>query len=269
MHHDYYLCADDHLLLPIWRPIPAEIAGQIRGGIRKRGAGQPPIIGDDVIEIDRDGNELARHHIWQLFDPRRDPIKPLQDRWEWTHLNSLDMTPGGELIISCRNNSRVAIIDLEAKKIIWKIGDPMVSLQHHATYVENGNIQIFDNGAQRPLSGPYSRIIEVNTNSSEIVWEYKGQPSHQFFSSFISSAQRLPMGNVLICEGASGRLFEVTRQGEIVWEWINPFVDGQPDGSVTSSLYRAYRYDLDHPALAEQELEPSAYRAINAAHGLI
>ena len=152
MHHDFLLTVDDHILLPIWRTLPDEIASSVQGG-QQRGDDNPHnMIGDDIIEIDRAGNELNRWHTWQMFDPVDDPVRPLQGRWEWTHLNSIDLRPDGNLIISCRNNARVAIIDRDAQKIVWKLGSPVVSLQHHATAVHGGNIQIFDNGMNRPGS---------------------------------------------------------------------------------------------------------------------
>ena len=77
------------------------------------------------------------------------------------------------------------------------------------------------------------------------------------------------MGNVLICAGTSGRLFEVTRRGEIVWEWITPFVNGTPDGDLRTWIYRAYRYSLDHPAVVDQALDPDAYKQVNDALGLL
>jgi hypothetical protein len=58
---------------------------------------------------------------------------------------------------------------------------------------------------------------------SEYNAEKSGRPIWTFFSHFISSAQRQPNGNTLICEGANGRFFEVTPSGEIVWEYVNPF----------------------------------------------
>ena len=85
----------------------------------------------------------------------------------------------------------------------------------------------------------------------------------------ISSAQRLEMGNVFICEGASGRFFEVTRNNELVWEWVTPFVHGSDDGSLSIGIYRAYRYGLDHPAVADRELLASDYRQLNASLGLM
>ena len=45
----------------------------------------------------------------------------------------------------------------------------------------------------------------------------------RFYSPFVSSAQRLPNGNTLITEGSDGRIFEVTRNHELVWEYISPY----------------------------------------------
>jgi hypothetical protein len=48
----------------------------------------------------------------------------------------------------------------------------------------------------------------------------------------------LPNGNTLITEGADGRLFEITPENEIVWEYVSPyFGTNQP----VNRVYRAYR----------------------------
>ena len=76
-----------------------------------------------------------------------------------------------------------------------------------------------------------SRILEINPITKEIVWQYigieSGLASWTFSSSFISSARRLPNGNTLIDEGMNGRMFQVTPDGEIVWEFINPWFGKQ------------------------------------------
>lgn len=36
----------------------------------------PPLLGDDVVDIDAAGNEVRRVETWKLVDPRRDPICP-------------------------------------------------------------------------------------------------------------------------------------------------------------------------------------------------
>ena len=56
----------------------------------------------------------------------------------------------------------------------------------------------------------------------KIVWEYVEKPPELFYSSTAGASQRLPNGNTLITESAKGRVFEVTADGEVVWEFFNP-----------------------------------------------
>lgn len=269
IHHDFHVRQNGNILFPEWVLLPEEIASAVRGGMRSRRKKQPPMLGDDIIEIDQTGNVVARHHTWQYFHPRRDPIQPLENRGEWTHVNGLDQDEEGRILISARSNSRMAILDPGSQSLVWKLTEPEISMQHNPTFVPGGNVQVFDNGMSRPDDLPYSRVIEVDPKTSKVVWQYKGNPPQQFFSGHISSAQRLAMGNVLICEGTSGRLFEVTRNSEVVWEWISPFVDGSDDGRLSVAIYRAYRYGLDHPGVADRELNPQAYRQLNTSLGLM
>jgi outer membrane protein assembly factor BamB len=113
-----------------------------------------------------------------------------------------------------------------------------------------GNLLVFDNGGSsgygfvNPIAqngtGAFaragSRVLEINPVTLELVWSYAAPG--QFFSTNISGAQRLPNGNTLVTEGAGGRVFEVTRDGEIVWEYMNPLFAG-PRSS--NAVYRAYR----------------------------
>jgi hypothetical protein len=48
----------------------------------------------------------------------------------------------------------------------------------------------------------------------------------------------LPNGNTLVTEGPDGRLFEVTKEGTIVWEYIFPEFTGARQ---SNSVYRGYR----------------------------
>ena len=77
-------------------------------------------------------------------------------------------------------------------------------------------------------------------------------------SSFVSGVRRLPNGNVLICAGVPGRLLEVTREGELVWSYQNPFtrkvMTEVPDGPPANAVYRAVRFPSDHPGLAGRDL---------------
>jgi Arylsulfotransferase (ASST) len=67
----------------------------------------------------------------------------------------------------------------------------------------------------RPKGGPFGPAAPL--------WSYTAPNKKDFFSWFISGAQRLPNGNTLINAGAYGIVFEVTPEGETVWKFANPF----------------------------------------------
>jgi hypothetical protein len=265
MHHDFVRLTNGNTLTSQFVEIPRDLEREVRGGYRERYVG--PMISDDYVEVDPRGKEVSRVSLWKLLDPRSDPICTLERRVEWTHTNSLDVNADGEILFSCRSNSRVGIISADRASLRWKYGFPDVAHQHHATFLANGNVQIFDNGMHR-RGVPRSSVVEVNPKTSEVVWRYLADPEPQFLSAHISGADRLPGGSVLICEGATGRLFEVTSKGDIVWEWINPVAHRAPNGAMTNAVFRSYRYALDHPALSGRELNPDRYRELNRAYGL-
>lgn len=170
------------------------------------------------------------------------------------------------VIISSRSASIVAIVARDGK-VVWQLGPDysatpemreirQVIGQHHAHLIPPGlpgagNLLVFDNGGAagygRPnaiaLNGqniyarPTSRVLEIDPVTLKLVWSYTAST---FFATNISGAQRLANGNTLITEGPGGRLFEVTQDGDIVWEYIYPvFGGGKNKGA--NSVYRAYR----------------------------
>ena len=78
----------------------------------------------------------------------------------------------------------------------------------------------------------------------------------------VSGAQRLGNGNTLITEGATGRLFEVSPDHEIVWEYISPWTVPSTFGP-TPAVFRCYRYPADHALLAGRVLDPGRHGELN------
>jgi outer membrane protein assembly factor BamB len=109
--------------------------------------------------------------------------------------------------------------------------------------LDNGNLLIFDNGThRRDHPATFSRVIEVDRRTNTIVWQYADQSLFEFFSPYISGAQRLANGNTLISEGVHGRLFEVTREGEVVWEFVSPHFFDEPSGpDLNNWVFPAFR----------------------------
>ncbi len=142
-----------------------------------------------------------------------------------------------------------------------------------------GNILFFNNGGtDYGRDGDYSSVDEFTPPLNglnydalpqglfgplDLVWTHQAQPAEDFFSSFISGAQRLRNGNTLIDEGDKGLLFEVTVDGDAVWRYQNPIdnsgilFQGDPvPFAPATSLFRASRYPADHPAFAGRTLVP-------------
>jgi hypothetical protein len=197
--------------------------------------------------------------------------------FDWLHINSATyvgpnrwfdqgdtrFTPNN-VIISSREASLLAIVGRDGR-IVWRLGPDFsespelrairqIIGQHHAHIIPKGlpgagNLLVFDNGGSsgygfaNPIApngvGAFaratSRVLEINPVTLDLVWSYTNP---RFFSTNISGAQRLPNGNTLITAGAGGRMFEVTRDGTIVWEYMYPLFGG---ANASNAVYRAYR----------------------------
>ena len=182
------------------------------------------------------------------------------------------------VLFNCRDANLMAIVDRKSGNIVWRLGpdfspgtpDAKVGQivgAHGAHIIPKGlpgagNLLFFDNGGTAGYGAPnpaapvtgfhnvkrdYSRVVEFNPVTKEIVWEYDWYKNHKgilghfgfrFFSPFVSYAQRLPNGNTLITEGDMGRVFELTPKYEMVWEYMTPYAPDAP-------LYRTYRVPYD------------------------
>lgn len=260
-HHDFVRLPNGNTMVPVWVELDEDLHRRVKGGKRLPRERLPRLLSDDLVEVDPAGNEVRRISVWKLLDPKADPIHPNRRRWEWTHVNGIDVNGRGDIVFSARSNDRVGVIDGETGELTMRFTE--THGQHHATWVDDDHVQVFDNGESS------SRVIEIAVATGEITWTFKGSPPHQFFSNYISGAERLWSGSVLVCEGSSGRLFETTRSGEVVWEWINPFLNIRRNGEPSVTIYRAHRYPVDHPAFVGRDLDPQRFANLNHLNGLL
>jgi hypothetical protein len=151
----------------------------------------------------------------------------------------------GNILFSMASINLVGVFDIDKEEIIWHWGPGNIEFPHNPQILDNGNILVFDNGKYRK----YSRVIEVDPFTQEIEWEYKANPPVSFFTETQGSAQRLTNGNTLIVESAKGHVFEVTREGETVWDfWIPEVKNAQRE-----TIYRMNRYPLG--AISQPDLK--------------
>jgi len=197
--------------------------------------------------------EIRKHHPASRLDTAPGP-GPTPDIGvsDYYHMNSLERLPAtslgardkrfreGNLLVSFRNVSLIAVLDKDDRSIQWSWGPGTLEYQHMPTMLTNGHILLFDNG---PFRG-YSRVLEIEPPSGKIVWSYESSPREKFLSKEGGGSERLSNGNTLICETDRGHAFEVTPSGEIVWEFWNPDL-------VRGRRNRFYRFTRVPPALVD------------------
>lgn len=232
-----------------------------------------PVMVDGVQILSADGEvgrrvellPLMREHLqeWRL-DRLRERVEAGEGSslargggpGDLMHANSIEplhtaiegVAPAGAWLMSFRNLNRVAILDAELADVLWVWGSGELQGQHDATQLEGGHLQIFDNGTRRGVS----RVIELDAASGEIVWTFEREG---VFTLLRGGAQRLPSGNTLITESDRGHAFEVTPEGETVWEFWNPDVRHTEAGQERGVIYRMNRYDAAaFPALDQGQI---------------
>lgn len=262
MHHDYLRLDNGNHLYLAWDKLPADVNARVQGGFSD--PKDPEVMWGDLLrEVSPDGNVVNVWRSWEHLNPEQDRICPLESRKEWTHANSLALTIDGDWLLSFRLTSTVAIVDPTTGAFKWKWGPEHLSHQHTATQLPNGHILLFDNGCHRRGMPSFSRVVEVDPATNEIVWSYQDPTVLAFYSFMVSGAERLSNGNTLITEGASGRLFEVTPDHDTVWEYVSPWTIPSNFGP-TPAVFRSFRIDTDDPRLAGRRLDPGDYAALNA-----
>jgi len=252
--HDGIRLKNGNVLLICKKPLPDAVVPKVRGGRPGTEVDDSKIVGDYLVEMTTDGKIVWEWQSWEHLDPAVNGITAVQDNRDgWPFANGFCELPDGNIMLSFRNISTVVMLDRRTGEIYWKLSAPPLSGQHAPSILPNGHILLFDNGPHRlDQTFPFSRVLEIDPATKEIVWKYQETPVSNFFSPRISNAQRLPNGNTLINEGWFGRFFEVTPEGTVVWEYVNPYFGGSPrPQDQTNQVFRAYRYTAEEIARAQ------------------
>ena len=202
---------------------------------------------DIVREVNRKGEVVWEWRAWEHLKREDYPIQECFNDDHWPMINGL-YQKNNIVLMSLRTTSGIIAVNKENNDILWELKYPLVAQQHDPSFTEDGNLLCFDNGNIRPSSIHHSRIVEYDPKTKDLVWSYVDSMPPAFFSPYMGSVERLWNGNTFICESAFGRLFEVTPEGETVWEYVipdfaeypeplNQFITGEHN-----SCFKAHRY---------------------------
>jgi hypothetical protein len=226
-HHDFDIAPDGRILV-----LTNDFSSDKLEGLGKL---DQPYLEDFVVVLSPDGKEMKKISLTRALAQSRYKLLhlaiPSYALGDPLHTNSVQYIDAnlarnfafakeGDVLVSFRDISAVAVLSLDSGQLTWATRGPWL-WQHDASLLPNGRITLFDNlGGFR--DGNSARVLEFDPKSGAVTWIYQGDDAHPFHSPLRSSAETLPNGNVLITESDGGRLFEVTREGEIVWNFVNP-----------------------------------------------
>jgi hypothetical protein len=155
--------------------------------------------------------------------------------------------------------------------------DQRLFYQHNIHWIPKGlsgegHLLVFNNGGGRtpePYSsvdefvpptdkdGRYTRSKRGPFGPDAALWSYSAPNKKDFYSFFISGAQRLPNGHTLINSGAKGIVFEVTPEQEIVWKFANPLknmMGGPPPGKGPPKMVEVFSsFSRDQMGMKEEQ----------------
>ena len=152
--------------------------------------------------------------------------------------------------------------------------DQVLFFQHDAQWVppgypDEGKIIIFNNLVSDTTSsvviitppmdsaGYYSDPGVSSYDPPDFAWAFESVEIH---SKHISGTQQLPNGNMLICKGIDGMIFEVDKDGNLLWKYVNPEGSSGPaiQGKVPemNNVFKCKRYGPDFPGFDGKDLFP-------------
>jgi hypothetical protein len=226
----------------------------------------PPLYEDFVVTLSPRGEELERISLHRaLLRSGFSIFFNLANGWNssnksdgnYLHPNSVDIVTErqaarlpfaepGQVLVSLRTPGALVLLDMDSQEIVWASLGPW-RYQHDPDLLDNGNLLLFDNRGTTGRDGR-SQVLELDPRTLKVEWAYRGSNERPLDSQIRSAQERLPNGNTLITESHGGRILEVTREGEIVWEYINRTVE-TPEGRFTAVVSWAQRISPEFQGL--------------------
>jgi len=238
--HDMRITPEDTVLLLSYN--------RVRHDLRSVDGPRDGEVLDNVIqEIDpATGRLLFEWHSLGAIGLRESRDRPERgEPFDYFHLNSIELGPDGDLLVSARNTCAVYEIDRTTGAVNWRLGGRRSDFrldrasrfcrQHDARWAGDGVMTIFDNRVESRRDRRESRVVKLAVGERRrrvrLLRGYKHP--HRLAAANKGGARVLPNGNVLVAWGAVPVVTEFTRLGRIVFD---ARFAGATDGS-----YRALR----------------------------
>jgi hypothetical protein len=239
--HDFQLAPDDIAYITAYNPIRCNLESL-------KGARGGAIVDTAIQEIDMKTG-LVRWE-WHSLDhvaasESETPTPTSTTPWDWFHLNSIDLEPGGDIFISARSTWAGYQLEGASGKILWRLGGLKSSFkmgpgtetawQHDGRVLANGEITFFDDGSNPPIH-QQSRAVRIaldfKTHEARLVVAYT-HANPPLLAASQGNMQTLANGNTVVGYGGVPAISEYAPDGALLFDGNLPF---------DMSFYRAFRF---------------------------
>ena len=253
--HEFQLTADGTALIPIYTIVPGDLSavgGPKDGKIWDSVLQEVDVAsGRVVFEWHSVGHVPITDSYWKFRK-----VKGKYPPYDYFHINSIEVEPDGNLLVSARNTHALYEIDRHTGKVLWILGGKKSSFQmgagtqfhwqHDARRHADGTISVFDDGAFPKLED-HSRalILRADLAAKKAALEHAYVSPEKLLAKHQGGMQVLPNGHVFVGWGSEPFFTEFAPDGKVVFH---------ATFGKNRDSYRAYRFDWagrprDKPAL--------------------
>lgn len=161
-----------------------------------------------------------------------EPTSNSTDLYDFFHLNSVDVGPDGDVLISARHTSALYDIDRASGAVNWQLGgkgssftvapSASFSYQHDARWQGPDAISIFDNAARdtdhEDADASRGLLLHLDPAGGTVTAAEEWDPPGGLLATSQGSTQLLANGNVLVGWGALPRLTEYGADGKVRYD---------------------------------------------------
>jgi hypothetical protein len=165
--------------------------------------------------------------------------------WDWFHVNSIDVEPDGDLLISARNTWAAYQLESGSGNVLWRLGGNRSSFamgagtktawQHDARLLPDGDVTLFDDGSNPPVHSQ-SRGVRIALDLAHRRATLRAayvHPDAPLLAASQGNMQTLLSGNVVVGYGGVPQISEYGPNGGLLFDAHLPF---------DMSSYRAFRF---------------------------
>lgn len=192
---------------------------------------QTPVQGTAIQHVSASGELLFDWSPFDHFETELGALEPADRAGtviNWTHGNSFDLDPTGNLIVSFRNLSEITKIDTRTGAVVWRMGGlrnqftaeiaggQLFARQHGVRATGAGEIVLLDNLGDRSQTRAERYRFDESSRSVQLTQSVAS--STGAVALLGGTTQSLPGGRMLVSYGNGGSVEEYDRAGNVIWK---------------------------------------------------